>query len=43
VSGGVYAHGYVMIGFSGAVAKVDYFQGTDDEPSYTETIPTAAA
>jgi hypothetical protein len=42
VSGGVYAHGYVMIGFSGAVAKVDYFQGTADEPSYTENIPTAA-
>jgi hypothetical protein len=39
VNGGVYAHGYVMIGFSAGAAKVDYFQGTAGTPSYTETIP----
>jgi hypothetical protein len=36
---GVYAHGYAMIGFDGAVATVDYFQGASDRPSYSEKIP----
>lgn len=36
---GVYAHGYVMIGFAGAVATVDYFQDAGDTPSYSEKIP----
>jgi Calcineurin-like phosphoesterase len=40
--GGVYAHGYVMVGFNGAVATADYFQGTDDKPSYTEKITATA-
>jgi hypothetical protein len=39
VDGDVYAHGYVMINFNGPVATVDYFQGTDDRPSFTEKIP----
>jgi hypothetical protein len=28
-----------MIGFNGATAQVDYFQGTADKPSYSETLP----
>jgi Calcineurin-like phosphoesterase len=38
---GVYAHGYVMIAFNGPTATVDYFQGKDDKPLYSETIPAA--
>jgi hypothetical protein len=39
LDGGVYANGYVMVGFNGATAQVDYFQGAADKPSYHETLP----
>lgn len=39
INAGCYANGYVMIGFNGATAQVDYFQGTADKPSYSETLP----
>jgi 3',5'-cyclic AMP phosphodiesterase CpdA len=39
--GGCYANGYVMIGFNGATAQVDYFQGVADKPAYSETLPLA--
>jgi len=42
VTGGVYAHGYAMINFNGAAATVDYFNGTDANPSYSEAIPAPA-
>jgi Calcineurin-like phosphoesterase len=41
-SDGVYAHGYAMIGFDGAVATVDYFQGANDSPSYSEKLPATS-
>jgi hypothetical protein len=39
VDGDVYAHGYLMINFNGPLATVDYYQGTDDKPTFTEKIP----
>jgi Calcineurin-like phosphoesterase len=41
LDGKVYAHGYAMIKFNGPVATVDYFQGSDVKPSFTERIPGA--
>ena len=41
INAGCYANGYVMIGFNGATAQVDYFQGATDKPSYSETLPLA--
>jgi hypothetical protein len=42
--GNVYAHGYAMITFDGASAKVDYFQETDfTKPFHSEPLPAAAA
>jgi hypothetical protein len=28
-----------MIGFNGATAQADYFQGAVDKPAYSETLP----
>jgi hypothetical protein len=40
----IYAHGYAMITFDGAGAKVDYFQEPDfTKPFYSEPLAAAAA
>jgi hypothetical protein len=39
MEGDVYAHGYAVVSLDGGTATVDYFQGTDDKPSFTERIP----